>query len=122
MSNPPTGRVFIRDLAIECVIGVYEQERHARQPVVLNVVLEIDPAPAAASDDVTQAVDYQDLTDELVAFVGRSVFRLLETLAWQVGDRCLARPDVQAVTVTIDKPNALGSVANVAVEVRRQRA
>ena len=78
--------VFLRDLRIETVIGIYDWEREIRQPVVLDIEMAADTARAAATDRIEDALDYHAVSERLRAFVGASSFRLVETLA----ERCAA--------------------------------
>src|SRR5690625_5846213 len=51
--------VFIKDLDIETVIGIYDWERKIRQTVRLNVEMQSDVAKAAATDHIDDALDYK---------------------------------------------------------------
>jgi dihydroneopterin aldolase len=86
--------------------GVFEFERANGQTFVIDVVLEVDLAPAAGSDDVTDTVHYGELADTLVAIVTGPPVNLLETLAARLADACLADARVQHATVTVHKPQA----------------
>ncbi|MDT5037735.1 MAG: 7,8-dihydroneopterin aldolase/epimerase/oxygenase [Micromonosporaceae bacterium] len=86
--------------------GVYEAERLRGQDFVVDVELELDLRPAAASDDVGDTVDYGALADRLVAIVGGEPVNLLETLADRLVVACLAEARVSAARVTVHKPQA----------------
>ena len=115
------GRIFIRDLALRCIVGIYPEERREKQDIVINVTLEADLAPAAASDRIEDAVDYKALKKEIIALVEQSQFFLIEKLADEIAKVCLANPKVQRATITVDKPNALRFARSVAVEITRSR-
>lgn len=118
-----TDRIFIRDLALRCIIGIYPEEREKIQDVILNVEMEVDShAAAAATDNIEDAVDYKTITKKLIAFVEDSSFNLIETLAERCAAICLAPEKVQRVIVTIDKPGALRFARSVAVQVTRGKA
>lgn len=114
-------RIFIRDLALRCIIGIYPEERRARQDVILNIVLECDTRRAAATDLIEHAVDYKDIKKRILAHVEESTHGLIETLADRVAAICLEDPRVRRATVTVDKPGALRFARSVAVEVSRTR-
>lgn len=117
-----TDRIYIRDLALRCIIGIFPEERVNLQDILINVVLEVDThADAAASDDIKDAVDYKKITKQLIALVEDSDYQLIETMAEHCAEICL-RPDrVRQATVTIDKPGALRFARSVAVEVTRAK-
>ena len=114
-------RIHIRDLTLRCIIGIYPEERRERQDVVINLILETDLAPAAASDQIADTVDYKGLKKQIIALVEGSAFNLIETLADRIAALALADARVRRVTVTVDKPGALRFARSVAVEITRTR-
>ena len=103
--------------------GVLAHEQELGQTFVVDVALELDLAPAGASDDLADTVDYGALSGELAAVVTDERYDLIERLATRLAEVCLARPSVAAATVTVHKPHAPVPVtlADVAVTVRRSR-
>ncbi len=114
--------IYIRDLQVRCVIGVYEVERANRQDVFINIRLGGDFRAAAASDDIADAIDYKTLKQRLLAHVEQSAYRLIESMAERLAAICLEHPKVQEVQDAIDKPGALRFARSVAVEVTRRKA
>jgi len=116
-------KIYIRDLALRCIIGVYPQERIARQDVVVNIVLETAAHHhAAETDRIEDAVDYKSITKDVIDLVEQSTYQLIETLAERIAKMCLADVRVEKATVCVDKPGALRFARSVAVEVVRSRA
>ena len=103
--------------------GVFDFERRQGQDFVVDVVLELDTAPAAASDEVTDTVHYGELAEALAEVVAGTPVNLLETLAQRLADVCLGNDLVSAATVTVHKPQAPIPLtfADVAVTIRRER-
>jgi dihydroneopterin aldolase len=116
-------RVALSGLRARGRHGVYPQERAAGQDFVVDVVLELDLAPAAASDDVRDTVHYGELADRLVAVVAGEPVNLIETLGQRLVEVCLADHRVAAATVTVHKPQApiAHAFGDVAVTLRRER-
>ena len=104
--------------------GVYAFERAQGQDFVVDVVLELDLVPAAASDDVTDTVHYGELAGRLVTVLGGEPVNLIETLADRLVEVCLADARVAAATVTVHKPQAPipHEFVDVAVTLRRERS
>jgi dihydroneopterin aldolase len=86
--------------------GVYDFEREHGQDFIVDVTLDLDLAPAAASDDVADTVHYGELADRLVAIITGEPVNLIETLADRLAAACLADPRVARATVTVHKPQA----------------
>ncbi len=116
------GRILIRDLALQCIIGTEADERRQRQPVLVSLSLTCGIACAAKNDDLVQAVDYREIERRLLALADESRFHLLEALAEAIADACLATRGVNEVQVIVDKPGALRSARSVGVEIVRLRA
>ncbi|HEX6444442.1 MAG TPA: dihydroneopterin aldolase, partial [Streptosporangiales bacterium] len=71
-------RIALRGLTVFGRHGVFEHERRDGQQFVVDVVLDVDTAPAARSDDLARTVDYGGLADRLAAVVGGEPVNLIE--------------------------------------------
>lgn len=103
--------------------GVLPHERELGQRFVIDAVLELDHSRAAASDDLSDTVDYGALVMDLKAIAEREQVQLLERLCEVLAARCLEDARVEAVSITIHKPMAPvpALVRDVAVSVHRRR-
>ena len=115
-------KIHIRDLKVQCIVGINPHEREEMQEICINITLDCDYAKACRSDKIEDTVNYKLLKDELVAFIQKSEFFLIEKLAEEIASRCLAREQVSRAVVTVDKPGALTGARSVAVEIERSRA
>ena len=90
----------------------------------VDAVLEVDTAAAAVGDDLDKTVNYAELAQQLYAVLAGEPVNLLETLAQRLADVCLADPLVDAVEITVHKPQAELGVPfdDVTVAIRRERA
>lgn len=111
--------VFIEDLRIETVIGIYDWERNIRQTVALDVEMAFDNTRPAASDRIADTLDYKAVAKRLIAFVEGSRFELVETLA----ERCAAivREEfgVGWLRLKLSKPGAVTGSKAVGVVIER---
>jgi dihydroneopterin aldolase len=119
-----TDRIGLRGLRATGHHGVYEHERLAGQTFVVDIALDLDTRAAASSDDVADTVHYGELAERAVAIVTGEPVNLIETLASRIADLCLGYPAVDAVEVTVHKPEAPVTVAfdDVTVTVVRSRS
>jgi dihydroneopterin aldolase len=115
-------RIFLHGLEIECIIGFIEWERRIKQTIVLDVEMPVDCARAAASDDVADTLDYKKVAKRLIAFVGGSDFKLVETLAHRAAMLILEEFAVDWVRLSVNKPGAIRHSKDVGVAVLRTRA
>lgn len=111
--------VFLRDLRIETVIGVYDWEREVKQTVVLDVDMSADIAKAAASDQIDDTLDYKSVAKRLLEFVEQSEFQLVETLAEHCARIIREEFGVAWVRLTLNKIGAVSNARDVGVIIER---
>jgi dihydroneopterin aldolase len=119
----PKGRVALRGITARGFHGVFSSERSDGQDFVVDVMLEIDLAAAAVSDDLADTVDYGGVAAAVVADIEGEPLNLIEALASRIADTCLRFERVTSVEVTVHKPQAPMPVrvADVAVTLVRCR-
>ncbi len=113
--------IEIKDLLLRTTIGISDEERHDRQDVVINLVLQTDTRAAGCSDDFRDALDYRALTKRVIRLVEESRFYLVEKLAAEIAALCLEETRVERVRVTVEKPGALRFSRSVGVTLERGR-
>lgn len=103
--------------------GVFEHERREGQEFVVDVDLVVDLAPAGASDDLTDTVNYGEVGAAVLARIEGEPFDLIERLADVIASDALSHTEVDEVTVTVHKPQAPVGVpfGDVTVRVTRRR-
>ncbi len=112
-------RVFIEDLRIQTVIGVYDWEREITQTVSLDLEMDFDIRPAAASDHIDDTLDYKAVAKRLIAFVEGSEFQLVEALAERCAGIVLDEFPVSRVRLKLSKPGAVRGSSAVGVIIER---
>ena len=110
---------------IECFAhhGVFDFEKREGQTFVIDLVLGLDTAPAAASDDLADTVDYGTSGARVKAAVERDPVDLIETVAQRIADVCLLDGRVEWARVTLHKPDAPidATFSDVALTITRTR-
>jgi len=117
-----TDHVFIEDLRIETVIGIYDWEREIKQTVSLDVEMEFDIRRAAKSDSIEDALDYKAVAKRLIRTVESSEFQLVESLAECCATVILEEFPVARLRLKLSKPGAVRSSSAVGVVIERSRA
>jgi 7,8-dihydroneopterin aldolase/epimerase/oxygenase len=122
-TRPVSDLIELTGLRVRGRHGVFDFERAEGQDFAVDVALELDTRPAAASDELADTIHYGELAEALAAVVAGEPVNLLETLAARLAEVCLADPRVSAATVTVHKPQAPIPLAfaDVAVTIRRAR-
>ena len=118
-----TDRITLSGLRGRGLHGVYPRERVEGQTFVVDAALELDTRAAARGDDLTRTADYGAVAEKLVAAIEGEPCNLIETLAARLAEICLADPAVQAVEITVHKPDAPITVPfdDVTVSIRREK-
>ena len=111
--------VYIRDLRVETLIGVFDWEREVKQIVSLDLEMATDIALAAYSDQLEDALDYKAISKRLMSFIGQSQYQLVETLAEQVATIVRKEFGVRWVRLRVSKPGALRGSSDVGVIIER---
>jgi dihydroneopterin aldolase len=117
-------RIRIAGLRVRGHHGVLDHERATGQDFIIDAVLWLDAAPAAASDDLSLTADYGGVAGRLAEIVAGPPVALIETLADRLAAVCLAEPMVREAEITVHKPQAPVEVevADISVTIRRSRA
>jgi 7,8-dihydroneopterin aldolase/epimerase/oxygenase len=116
-------RIAVRGLRAHAHHGVYKREREQGQLFRVDAVLDVNTRPAAEGDDLELTVNYAEVAQQLHHVLVSEPVDLLETLAQRLADVCLAHPLVDAVEITVHKPEADLGVPfdDVTVTIRRER-
>lgn len=114
--------VFIRELELDTVIGVYDWERGVRQRLLADVEMTFDTRSAGASDALEDALDYSAVAARLRALAADSRFLLLERLAACLADTVLGEFPVTRVRLRLCKPGAVSTARDVGVIIERGAA
>ena len=111
--------IFIRDLRIETVIGIYDWERKIKQSVSIDLEIGTDIRQAAASDAIDQTLSYQTVADRLIQYVSDSNFLLVETLTERIAELVLSEFHVPWLRLTLSKPGAVRGARDVGIIIER---
>lgn len=111
--------IFLRDLRVETIIGIYDWERTNRQVVAIDLEMAWDIARAASSDDIADTLDYKAVAKRLIAFVEASEYQLVEALAENIATIVREEFAVPWVRVTLHKPGAVRGSQDVGVIIER---
>ncbi len=116
-----TDQVHIKELLVRTIIGINPEERVKRQDVLINITMFADLRPAAASDNIADAVNYKTIAKQVIEMVENSQFYLVEKMASEIANICLADERVERVLVSVEKPGALRFARSVGVTIDRRR-
>ncbi len=111
--------VFIEDLRIQTVIGIYDWEREITQTVSLDLSMAFDIRKAGVSDHIDDTLDYKSVAKRLITFVEASEFQLVEALAEHCARIVLTEFPVSRLRLKLSKPGAVRGSSAVGVIIER---
>ena len=111
--------VFIEDLRIETIIGIYDWEREVRQVISIDLEMAADNTRPAATESLDDALNYKAVAKRLIQFVGESEFQLVETLAERIAGIVTEEFGVSWLRLKLHKPGALRGSRDVGVMIER---
>lgn len=115
------GKVLVKQLRLETIIGLFPWERAVRQQVFVDLEMQVDIARAAQSDDLEFVVNYAEVCDRVTLLADAGQFKLIETFAERIAEMILKDFDVSWIRVTVNKTDVMPQVASVGVQVERAR-
>lgn len=118
-SEPLMDIVYIRDLRVDTIIGIFDWEREVRQTVSLDLEMAADIRRAAATDDIQYALNYKAVAKRLIAFIEQSEFLLVERLAEEVANIVRNEFSVPWLKLRLSKPGALRGAYDVGLIIER---
>ncbi|WP_323845683.1 dihydroneopterin aldolase [Microbulbifer magnicolonia] len=111
--------VYIRDLKVDTIIGIYDWEREVRQTVSLDLEMAFDISEAARTDNIEHTLNYKAVAKRLIAFIEGSEFLLVETMAEQAAAIVRDEFNVSWLRLRLSKPGAVRGSRDVGVIIER---
>ena len=111
--------IYLKDLRIDTIIGIYDWERRTRQTIILDIEMGADIAGAAQTDRIENTLNYKAVAKRVISFVENSDYQLIETLAERVADILLQEFKVPWLRLGVNKQGAVRGVRDVGVIIER---
>ena len=111
--------IYIKDLRIETIIGIFDWERKVNQEVSIDMEFPFDCKKAAATDSIEDTIDYKAITKGVIKFVEDSSFQLQETLAESIAALVKEKYGVKSIKLRVSKPGALRGAKDVGLIIYR---
>ena len=112
-------KIFINDLQVETVIGIFDWEREIKQTISINLEMEFDISKAAQSDDINDSLDYKKVSKRIISLCEKADSYLVENLIEKIAQAVLKEFPVSKVTVSLEKPGALRGSKSVGIKITR---
>ena len=113
--------VFVRDLDLMALIGIYEHEKTDPQRIIVNLDLSVHEGEGPQGDDIGHVVSYEIVVKKVEQIIAEGHINLVETLCEKIAAACLRDKRVVAARVRVEKPDIIKNARSVGVEIERQR-
>jgi FolB domain-containing protein len=107
--------IHVKDLEIETIIGINDQERTNKQKVKINYRFAVDITKPAETDSIDDCVNYRTINKKVIEFLHSSSFYTLEKLTAEVLKIVMSTQGVSNAKVTVSKPGALRFTKDVSI-------
>jgi len=117
-----TDTVFVHELKVETIIGIWGWERKIRQTVSIDLEMGTDIRHAAETDNIDDTLNYKAVSKRVQQFVADSEFQLVETMAEKIAELVLKEFKIPWIQVCVSKPGAIRGAKNVGILIHRSEA
>ena len=111
--------IYIRDLRVETIIGIFGWEREVRQQISIDLDFEFDVSVPGKSDSIDDTLDYKKITKSLITFIESSEYKLIEALGEGMVDHLKSKFGIKKVKLRLSKPGALRFSKDVGIMIER---
>ncbi len=111
--------MYIKDLRVQTIIGLYDWERKVRQEVSIDIDIFFDNKAASAKDSVNDTIDYKKITKAVISHVEKSSFKLQESLAESIAALIKRDHPNNLIRIRVSKPGALRNAKDVGIIIER---
>jgi dihydroneopterin aldolase len=111
--------IFIAELKIETLIGIYEWEKAVPQTIELNLEIGLRGEHAAKSGKIVDTIDYSSVVARIEQLFRDEHFLLLEKAGEAIADTLLREFKAPWVKVSIAKLAPLRNVKKLGVVIER---
>jgi dihydroneopterin aldolase len=113
--------VFVRDLDLMALIGIYDHEKIDPQRIIVNIDISVSEGDGPQDDDIGHVVSYEIVVKKVEQIIADGHINLVETLCEKIAAACLKDKRVMAARVRVEKPDIIKNARSVGVEIERQR-
>jgi 7,8-dihydroneopterin aldolase/epimerase/oxygenase len=111
--------LFLRDFRLEIIIGLYEWERKAPQPVLIDLEIGLYDHKAGHSDDIRDTIDYGKVAQRIREFTASQSYHLVEALGEHIADIVRGEFGAPWVRVALRKQAIIRGVKELGIIIER---
>ena len=109
-------KIHLQKIQATTLIGFRNHEKKAKQPLIVDAVIEIDIHQIKKNDSIESSVDYSKIVQEIIRYIETSHFQLLESLTYFLANHLLTTFQIESVWLKVNKPLATSGLSDVSIE------
>lgn len=114
-------KIFIKGLALEMFIGVFDSEKSQKQRVIVDLEVSVLPTTNWRSDDIKNVLSYAEIIEKIESLAQSGHINLVETFAERIVEICFTYSQVIDVSVSVQKPDVMEQGCSVGASIQRSR-
>ncbi|CUX96263.1 Dihydroneopterin aldolase [Candidatus Gullanella endobia] len=111
--------IFIEQLTVMAIIGIYDWEKQKFQKLVFDLEIGWNKRPLPYSDDISDCLNYTDVTNAILSLVSSKRFALIECVAEETAEQLISQFKIPWVRIKLSKPSAVPQAINVGIIIER---
>ena len=114
-------KIFIDDLRVDTVIGLYPWEQQVRQSLSVDLEMGWDIRKSAVTDDIAATLNYAEVAQYIQLFAKEHSHLLLESFIEDLAQQLLQRFSIPWLKLRVAKKSVVSSARSVGIEIERQQ-
>ena len=111
--------IFVRDLALIAMVGIYEHEKKHPQRILVNIDCAVQEMGGPLEDNIKNVVSYEKVVKDVKSIVHDGHVNLVETLAEKIAAKVLRHKAINRVRVRVEKLDIIPEASSVGIEIER---
>jgi dihydroneopterin aldolase len=112
-----TRSIRLRNIALPVSIGIHDFEKTAPQRVIFNITLELSDSPGEESDDIADALDYDQVRETVLRVARARHYNLQENLCREIVEALKGSAGLARLTVASEKPDVYPDCDGVGYQI-----
>ena len=113
--------VQITNLIVDARIGIHIHEKKSKQPIRINIKINITPPKKFRDDSIKNVIDYEKIVNGVKNLVIIEHTNLVEVLAQKIANLCLTYKVANSATIKIEKLEIIDESESVGIEIEYEK-
>lgn len=112
--------IKIKNLRLKTILGIYEWEENVDREIIINAKIHTNFDKALISDEISDALDYDDLVTKIKNLISNKRYRLVEKMAQDMMNEIMQDIRITKCKLEIDKVGAVESLESFSITIEQE--